>query len=111
MARGWEGCIAGAIALGVSMDGVVVQVLARALLTVVANGHGSGRKTQWVRAPAGHAGLALCSFMISIAHGAGLMRVPALFSLCMANAPAREITALGSLRVAFAAVGVHAAAM
>ena len=49
--------------------------------------------------------------MISIAHGAGLMRVPALFSLCMANAPAREITALGSLLVAFAAVGVHAAAM
>jgi hypothetical protein len=49
--------------------------------------------------------------MVSTAHGAGLMLVPALIPLCMGNAPAREITASGSLTLAFAAVGVHTAAM
>jgi hypothetical protein len=49
--------------------------------------------------------------MMSTAHGAGLMLVPALIPLCMGDAPAREITASGSLTLAFAAVGVHTAAM
>jgi hypothetical protein len=73
-------------------------------------GHGPAR---WAaRTPTGHAGLALWSFMMSTAHGAGLMLVPALIPLCMGDAPAaREITASGSLLLAFAAVGVHSAAM
>ena len=103
--------VAGAVALGLSMDRVVLQVLAGGLLVVVAICHLSGRTARLLRAPAGHAGLALWSFMMSTAHGAGLMLVPALFSLCMANAPAREITASGSLTLALAAVGVHTAAM
>lgn len=50
--------------------------------------------------------------MMSTAHGAGLMLVPALIPLCMGDAPAaREITASGSLMLALAAVGVHTAAM
>ena len=49
--------------------------------------------------------------MMSTAHGAGLMLVPALIPLCMGDAPAREITASGSLTLALAAVGVHTAAM
>ena len=103
--------VAGAVALGLSMDRALLQVLAGGLLVVVAICHRSGRTPKRARAPAGHAGLVLWSFMMSTAHGAGLMLVPALFSLCMANAPAREITASGSLMLALAAVGVHTAAM
>ena len=63
------------------------------------------------QAPVGHAALALWSFMMSTAHGAGLMLVPALIPLCMGDAPAGEITASGSLTLALAAVSVHTAAM
>jgi hypothetical protein len=45
------------------------------------------------------------------AHGAGLMLIPALVPLCLADSPAREITASGSLVLALAAVGVHTVAM
>jgi hypothetical protein len=103
--------VAGAVALGLSMDRVVMQAVAGGLLVVVAIYHLSGRTARQARAPAGHAALALWSFMMSTAHGAGLMLVPALFSLCMANAPAREITASGSLMLALVAVGVHTVAM
>ena len=102
--------VAGAIAVGLSMDRVAMQVLAGGLLVVVAICHFSGR-TRRARVPAGKAGLALWSFMMSTAHGAGLMLVPVLMPLCMGNAPAREITASGSLTLALAAVGVHTAAM
>lgn len=47
------------------------------------------------------------SMLISNAHGAGLMLVPALIPLRIADAPAREITASSSLVLALAAVGVH----
>ena len=39
------------------------------------------------------------------------MLVPAFASMCLADNPAREITASGSLVLALAAVGVHTAAM
>jgi hypothetical protein len=48
---------------------------------------------------------------MATAHGAGLMLVPAFVPLCLADTPARDITASGSLVLALAAVGVHAAAM
>jgi hypothetical protein len=101
--------VAGAVALGLSMDRVVLQGLAGALLVVVAMVHLLGCTAQ--RARAGHAGLALWSFMMSTVHGAGLMLVPALIPLCMGDTPAREITSSGSLTLALAAVGVHTAAM
>ena len=102
--------VACAFAQGLSMDRVAMQVLAGGLLVAVAICHFSGR-TRRARVPAGNAGLALWSFMMSTAHGAGLMLVPVLMPLCMGNAPAREITASGSLTLALAAVGVHTAAM
>jgi hypothetical protein len=43
--------------------------------------------------------------------GTGLMLVPALVPLCLPETPARELTASGSMLLALAAVGVHAAAM
>ena len=58
-----------------------------------------------------HVGVALWSFLMATAHGAGMMLVPALLPLCLANAPAREITASGSLLLALAAVALHTAAM
>jgi hypothetical protein len=103
--------VAAAVALGLAIDRMVLQALAGGLLLVVAMRCLSGRTARLSRAPAGQAGLALWSFMMSTAHGAGLMLVPALIPLCTADAPAREITASGSLTLALAAVGVHTAAM
>ncbi|MFS2203927.1 hypothetical protein [Variovorax sp. Varisp36] len=104
--------VAAAVALGLSMGGVMLQVLAGGLLAAVAVHHLRRRNARHARAAAGNAGLALWSFMMSTAHGAGLMLVPALIPLCMSGAPAaREITASGSLLLALAAVGVHTAAM
>jgi hypothetical protein len=100
-----------AVIFGLSMDRAVLQALAGALLVVALMVHLSGHTPKVARAPAGHAGLALWSFMVSTAHGAGLMLVPALIPLCMGDASAREITASGSLALAIAAVGVHTAAM
>lgn len=105
--------VAGAVALGSGVDRVVLQALALGLLVVVAIVHLLSRRRAAgrSRAPAGHAGLALWSFMMSTAHGAGLMLVPALIPLCLTDSPARAITASGSLTLALAAVGVHTAAM
>jgi hypothetical protein len=102
--------VAGAFAVGLSMNRLVMQVLASGLLVVVAVHHFSGSAKR-VRVPAGKAGLALWSFIMSSAHGAGLMLVPALMPLCLGNGAAQKITASGSLMLAFAAVGIHAAAM
>ena len=101
--------VAGAFALGLSMDRVAMQVAAGGLLAVLVICHLTGHKAK--RVPAGNAGLALWSFMMSTAHGAGLMLVPVLMPLCTGNAHAGEITASGSLMLALAAVGVHTAAM
>ncbi|MBT2336277.1 hypothetical protein J7E49_20475 [Variovorax paradoxus] len=103
--------VAAAVAFGLSMDRLLLQVLAGVLGVVFAGLHLSGRTPRAARAPAGHAGMALWSFMMSTAHGAGLMLVPALIPLCMGGGSGRDITASGSLMLAFAAVGVHTAAM
>lgn len=103
--------VAGAVALGVSMDRAVLAAVVGGLLVVAASVHLWRRAVPRVRAPAGHAALALWSFMMSTAHGAGLMLVPALIPICMGDASTRQITAAGSLLPALAAVIVHGAAM
>lgn len=103
--------VAGAVVWGMAIDRVVLQVLAGGLFAVTVIVHLSGRMPQVARAPAGHAGLALWSFMMSSAHGAGLMLVPALVPLCAGDAPALETTESGPLVLALAVVGVHTAAM
>jgi hypothetical protein len=105
--------VACALARGMSMDRTLVQGLAGALLLGAASYRllpGAGQRTP-ISAQTGHAGIALWSFLMATAHGAGLMLVPALVPLCLADNPAREITASGSLVLALAAVGVHTAAM
>lgn len=59
----------------------------------------------------GLAGLALWSFLMATAHGAGLMVLPALMPLCLSGSPLGEIGGTGSAVVTIAAVGVHTLAM
>ena len=113
--------VASAVAQGLSLDRALVQGLAGALLVGAAlvrwlRGVRQGAPIHaCIRMPiemhASHTGIALWSFLMATAHGAGLMLVPALVPLCLADGPAREITASGSLALALAAVGVHTAAM
>lgn len=91
--------VAGAIALGLAMDRELLLALAGVVLVALLLCH---RR---------RAGLAMWSFIMSTVHGAGLMLVPALMPLCLADTPARDIGASGSLMLALAAVGVHMAAM
>jgi hypothetical protein len=103
--------VAGAVAGGLALDRFTLQVLAGGLLAAFAVVHLSGRVPKVARAPAGHAGVAIWSFMMSTAHGAGLMLVPALIPLCAGDASASALTGSGPLALALAAVGVHTAAM
>jgi len=105
--------VACALAQGLAMDRALAQGVAGALLIAVAAWRllrGAGPCLP-ISAPAGHAGMALWAFLMATAHGAGMMLVPALAPLCLANDPAREITASGSWVLALGAVGVHMAAM
>jgi hypothetical protein len=56
-------------------------------------------------------GLFLWSFLMANVHGAGLMLVPAVIPLCLAAAPAHELTAAGTVPVALLALGLHTGAM
>ncbi|HEU5294257.1 MAG TPA: hypothetical protein VFU71_05680, partial [Burkholderiaceae bacterium] len=97
---------------GLSIDRARLQATIGALLVGAASlrvlRRARSREPVGVR---GHGGIALWSFLMTTAHGAGLMLVPALVPLCLADTPARAITASGSLPLALAAVGVHTAAM
>jgi hypothetical protein len=103
--------VLGAVVWGLAMDRTWLQVLAGGLSAIAAIVHLSGGLPKVARAPAGHAGLALWSFMVSTAHGTGLMLVPALVPLCAGNASALEMAGSGPLVTAIAALGVHTAAM
>jgi hypothetical protein len=103
--------VAGAVVFGLAMDRFTLQVLAGGLFLAFAVLHLSGRTPRAARAPAGNAGLALWSFMMSTAHGAGLMLVPALVPLCAGDVPVPAMSGSGPLVLALAAVGVHTAAM
>lgn len=101
------GLVALALAAGLSLDAERLLVLAGVLCVAAALLHLWGRQRH--RAPAGQAGLALWSFMMSTGHGAGLALVPTL-ALCIGgDAPA----ASGSLSwtTALAVIGVHLVAM
>lgn len=103
--------VAGAVVWGLTMDRFTLQVLAGGLFAACAVLHLWGRSPRAARAPAGKAGLALLSFMMASAHGAGLMLVPALVPLCAGEASLMWMEGAGPLALALAAVGVHTAAM
>lgn len=97
--------------LGLEVDVRWAQAIAGALLLAVLLHHLLHRAPSTLHATPGRAGLALWSFIVGSAHGAGWMLVPALVPLCAGDPPARELTASGSAAVALAAVGVHLCAM
>ena len=98
--------VAGVVVWGLALDRFVLQVLAGSLLAACAVLY--LRAPRLVRAPAGQAGLALWSFMMASAHGAGLMLVPALVPLC---AEGDSLDGARPLALALVAVGVHTVAM
>ncbi len=97
--------------LGVVAHGGLLPWLAGGGAVFAAAVHVSGHLPLRVRRVAGQAGLTLWSAAMGIAHGAGMMLVPALVPLCVSASPAREITASGSMALALAAVALHMAAM
>jgi hypothetical protein len=105
--------VACVVAQGMALDRALFQSLAGALLVGAASYRLLRGAEPWtpIGATAGRAGIALWSFLMATAHGAGLMLVPALVPLCLGDGPARAITASGSLLLAIAAVVVHTAAM
>jgi hypothetical protein len=96
---------ASVMALGMAVDTTVVRLLAGGILLLWAGYHWLYGHRHRVRVgmTVGLAGLALWSFLMATAHGAGLMLVPALVPLCA------SMPAIGgdSLLVSLAAVALH----
>ena len=103
--------IAALAALGLVAERGLLPWLAGGLAVFAAAVHVSGHLPHRGRHVAGQAGLALWSFTMGTAHGAGMMLVPALIPLCLSGSPVREITATGSLVLMLAAVALHMATM
>ncbi|HEV7317377.1 MAG TPA: hypothetical protein VGO04_02035 [Ensifer sp.] len=100
------------VAFGSTLDPSAFRVGAAILILGVAAymalyGH---RHRVRVGMTTGLAGLALWSFLMATSHGAGLMLVPAVLSLCVAD-HAGELVMASSLPVSLAAVAVHSGAM
>jgi len=100
-------------AIGLVVDPATLSRGAAAMLLGWALWHAVRGHRQRLRVgmQTGLAGLALWSFLMSSAHGAGLMLIPVLLPLCLSGSPSGQLTASGSLPVALAALGVHTAAM
>jgi hypothetical protein len=101
------------LALGLVLDRAILVRLAGVALIGWALWHALYGHRQRVRVgmQTGLAGLAVWSFLMASAHGAGLMLIPVVIPLCVAAAPAQELTAEGSIGIAVAALAVHTATM
>jgi hypothetical protein len=95
------------------LDTAILLRLAAVILIGWALWHITRGHRQRVRVgmQAGLLGLALWSFLMASAHGAGLMLIPVVMPLCLANSPGAELAATGSLPIAAAALGLHTAVM
>ena len=101
------------VALGLVVDTRAIRVAAGALLIGWALYHslfGSRHRVR-IGMQTGMAGLALWSFLMASAHGAGLMLIPVLIPLCLTASSGGALMASGSLAVSLAAVAVHTLAM
>jgi hypothetical protein len=100
--------VAAVVLAGVLVDRTVIQLAAGFFLLGWAGYHYVYGHRHRVRVgmTTGLAGLALWSFLMATAHGAGLMLMPALMPLCLA-APAGA----GTAAAAGMAVGLHTLAM
>jgi hypothetical protein len=97
------------MAMGTVLDAGALRAAAGAMLVLWAAYHWLYGHRHRVRIgmTTGLAGLVLWSFLMTTAHGAGLMLVPALMPLCAGG----SVRDAGSLLTASAAVGVHTLAM
>jgi hypothetical protein len=105
--------VAAVLALGFVVDHTLLIRLAAVVLIGWALWHllYGRRHRVVVGMTTGMAGLALWSFLMASAHGAGLMLIPVLVPLCLTGAPAQELTAGASVGIGLAALAVHTAAM
>jgi len=105
--------IAAVLILGRVVDHAILTRLAAGALIGWGLWHALYGHRQRVRVgmTTGLLGLALWSFLMASAHGAGLMLIPVLIPLCLEAAPAQELTTGGSIGIALAALGVHTATM
>ncbi|GAU84088.1 hypothetical protein [Bosea sp. BIWAKO-01] len=105
--------VAAVVVVGTIIDHEALQRVAGFLLLGWATSHAFFGHRHRVRVgmQTGLAGLGVWSFLMATSHGAGLMLVPVIIPLCLAATPARELTAMGSLPVSLAAIGLHMAAM
>jgi hypothetical protein len=101
--------VAAVLALGLVVEHAILMRLAAVLLIAWALWHAlyGHRRRVRVGMQTGLIGLALWSFLMATAHGAGLMLVPVLVPLCLAP----TLNPAGAFPVAFAAVGLHTATM
>src|SRR5262252_7765223 len=102
-----------ALALGIVLEPGWLRPLAAAFLFAWAIWHAVYGRRHKLRfgMQVGLAGLFVWSFLMANAHGAGLMLVPAVIPLCLAAAPAHELTAAGSVFVGFLALALHTGVM
>ena len=105
--------VAAVLALGLAIDHTILTRLAAVALIGWALWHAVYGHRQRVRVgmTTGLLGLTLWSFLMASAHGAGLMLIPVLIPLCLAGAPAQELSTTGSTGVALAALAVHTVTM
>lgn len=102
-----------AMAMGTFMNQQTIRMVAGVLLIGWGISHlvfGSRHRVRFGM-QVGLIGLAVWSFLMATAHGAGLMLLPALIPLGIAHTPAHEMPQASSLPIALAAVGVHTLAM
>ncbi len=91
------------------MNAILMLVLAGGVLAVLVITHRAGSKC--MATPIGYASLTIGSFLMSAAHGAGLVLMPALLPMCAAKSSSHGITASGSLIAMLGAIAIHTAAM
>jgi hypothetical protein len=99
------------LALGLVVEGVMPARIAAVAVIGFALWHALYGHRQRVRVgmQTGLMGLALWSFLMASAHGAGLMLVPLMFPICALGTPAAAGS--GATVPALAALGLHTAAM
>ena len=101
------------VMLGLVVDPLVLSRLAGMMLIAWALWHAlyGHRQPLRVGMQTGLFGLALWSFLMASAHGAGLMLVPALLPLCTSATSMSPLAADAAIPVMLAALAVHTAAM
>jgi hypothetical protein len=99
------------LALGLVVEGVMPARIAAVAVIGFALWHALYGHRHRVRVGmrTGALGLALWSFLMASAHGAGLMLVPLMFPICALGTP--EASGSGATVSALAALGLHTAAM